>query len=375
MSTIVEPTTQQLDDLVEPYLQKYPAGLAFAIGYASPRFQGIYVNGNIHNQYGAPLTLGPDTYLQIASVSKTFTTTLCAAMGAQYQPTWRQQNISDYSLPVRKDGLRIGTQLNSIPLLALANYTSGLPPDDGVSWNGTLPSYPPIPYSPEVMLGFLNATSLQLQSPGVDYVYSNLAFSILGQIIPLFKIGGSYKQFTHLIQEWMLEPLNLYNTYFFEDIPLDQLAVSYFYPSQQSAIPGFIVFPAYYGAGGLVSTPGDMLTWLQFNMGIFKNKLTPFLRETQKASTKVKTGPGGGGLGLGWFLIPESIETPAFVTKNGTLGGFSSFIRFVDWIGIHDSSPAGVFVLTNSDGLGTESTAADEAIANAVLAIMLGPIS
>jgi hypothetical protein len=76
---IIEPTKQQLDDLVEPFLARSNVG--FAIGYASPQFQecGKFYfkrNGPLLNQANQEVPLGKDTYFEIASISKVFTATL-----------------------------------------------------------------------------------------------------------------------------------------------------------------------------------------------------------------------------------------------------------------------------------------------------------
>jgi hypothetical protein len=76
---IVEPTKQQLDDLVNPFLAHPNVG--FAIGYASPQFQGsgkfyFKSNGPLLNQSNQEVPLGVETYFEIASISKVFTATL-----------------------------------------------------------------------------------------------------------------------------------------------------------------------------------------------------------------------------------------------------------------------------------------------------------
>lgn len=101
-----------------------------------------------------------------------------------------------------------------------------------------------------------------------------------------------------------------------------------------------------------MSTPNDMMKWLQFNMGITANStLTPLLPALQRPSTNVTT-KHGGQLGLGWFLkaVP-TINGPTLniVWKDGGLAGYHSFITFLasEQPGTNPSG-AGVLVLTNS---------------------------
>jgi serine-type D-Ala-D-Ala carboxypeptidase/endopeptidase len=371
MIDVREPTTAQLDRLVAQYL-KGRHNVAIAIGYASSNFQGLYLAGNVVNQFLQPMELNADTYFELGSVSKVFTTTLSAIIGAKYQPKWETQTIGDYTIDIRADGLRVGSQFYNIRLVDLANYTSGLPADDKGA--ADKPRFLPQPYSAAAMLGYLNTPSLQPLPPGTAYAYSNLGFSVLAQIIPLFISGDVSSDFDQLMYQWLLEPLNMYNTHFFEDIPLDQLPLGFSYStgSQVSEKPGWPVFPAYYGAGGLVSTPGDMMTWLQFNMGLFNSSLTPVLSTTQKPSTTIAT-PNNDRLGLGWFLSPATRPPiPGFVSKNGALAGYNSLIQFCRWVATEEPSLAGVFVLTNSDKLKNSAGAvADSGITTAVLDIML----
>jgi hypothetical protein len=76
---IVEPSKQQLDDLVNPFLARPNVG--FAIGYASPQFPetGKFYfksNGPLLNQSNQEVPLGQETCFEIASISKVFTATL-----------------------------------------------------------------------------------------------------------------------------------------------------------------------------------------------------------------------------------------------------------------------------------------------------------
>ena len=66
MTKAVPPTTKYLDSLVEQYLSSQSSGLGFAMGYATPSFEGIYVKGNVANQFKQDLGLSEDTYFEIS---------------------------------------------------------------------------------------------------------------------------------------------------------------------------------------------------------------------------------------------------------------------------------------------------------------------
>jgi serine-type D-Ala-D-Ala carboxypeptidase/endopeptidase len=381
MTKAVPPTTKYLDSLVEQYLSSQSSGLGFAIGYATPSFEGIYVKGNVANQFKQDLGLSEDTYFEISSLTKIFTAALCALVGARHQPKWQTQNIGNYLDSVITGGLRIGPQFQYIGLTSLLNYTSGLPSDGGI---GILPSIPgpdwpvemPTPYSPTGMLGFLNMTSLQPSQSGLKYTYSDLAFSILSQIVPLFVPSTPPPKFNDLASDVLLGPLNLYNTLFFEDVPIDELCLGYSYAdptnAPQPVRAGWQTFDAYYGAGGLVSTPGDMMTWLQYNMFLRTNPaISPYLRMLQSASTSVP-GPNHNSLGLGWFVRPSPrLPGGTAIWIDGQLPGFNSYMVLVPG-GTDSPSPGGVFVLTNCDSLVNSSKIEVPAvIGNELLTAML----
>jgi serine-type D-Ala-D-Ala carboxypeptidase/endopeptidase len=375
MSKIVPPTTEYLDSLVDPFLTTQPTGLAFVIGYVGPSFQGTYFKGNLANQFGKTIALGESTYFELASISKTFTATLSAALGAQYQPSWLTQLIENYTGNIIPGGLQIGSQFDNIPLSTLLSYTSGLPADNHMV--DDLPPDLPVPYSPAGMLGYLNMTSLQPAGTGSQYAYSNLAFAIMAQIAPLFSPG--LPDFVTLMSEMVFDPLGMAHTFFFENLSIDDFASGYTYSTspETKVRPGWPVLNAYDGAGGVVSTPKDMMTWLRFNMGLIsKSKktkaLTALLRDTQTPQTSVKTG-GGDQLGLGWFLAPATSQMPVgSVWKDGDITGANTYITFLPWAGTDTPSEAGVFVLTNCNALKSAGIEVVAAIANDVLITMQG---
>jgi CubicO group peptidase (beta-lactamase class C family) len=370
MSTVIQPTQTQLYDLVEPYLNAQSSGLAFAIGYATGTAAfpaNLYLAGSVFNQYNDNLDLSETSLFEIGSLSKTFTATLAAFLGEKYRPKWETNTVGDYASQIN-----VGKQFHPIRLLDLANYTSGLPADN-VPPITTLPQYLPVPYSPAAMLGYLRGTSLKPTDIGKAYTYSNLAFSTLAQIIPLFHSSTASKDLQELMTEWVFKPLNMPNSAYFGDIYLNQLPVGYNYPGPSAASPGHDVFPAYYGGGGVVSTPSDILTWLQFNMGMLTTDtaLYQVLEKTERPSTSVTRGSIAH-LGLGWFLGLSTGPALPWVFKDGSLPGCESYMVFVDWIDTGSPSSAGAFVLTNSNGLTSGGVAVTQSIAESVLNIMLG---
>jgi serine-type D-Ala-D-Ala carboxypeptidase/endopeptidase len=373
MAGIVEPTQAQVEALVAPYLATQPSGLGFAIGYAgtNPSFKRLRFAGNVQNQFGGALTLDANTPFEIASLTKTFTATLYALLirGGNAEKT-----VGDCGLP-------IDSSFAQIKLDQLVNYTSGLQQDNSDdSEAGAVPRYWPMPYSMAGLMGLLKAWPPDATATG--YTYSNLAFAIMSAILAVEKNGDlTIDAFVRKMHDRIFVPLDLKKAMFFDDASLATLPLGYNYNYTQSTIyepwqPGWALFPAYFGAAGIVATPNDMLAWLLFNMGITqKEELTPLLPALHQQSTPIKA--DGDEIGLGWFINSASKGRSASISKDGGLWGFSSYMAFLpsDRPG-KVASQAGAFVLVNAGGITASQTkdGADVgyALTNDLLLIMQG---
>ncbi len=120
--------------------------------------------------------------------------------------------------------------------------------------------------------------------------------------------------------------------------------------------------PMLFGAGYLVSTGNDMMTWLQFNMGIPTTSLPELKLQQLNTWTLPQCPPDAKKkaplVSLGWFHHTETIngEQVTYLAKDGGVGGFTSWMGFQSWVETGQASPIGCFVLTNShgaSGLGT----------------------
>jgi D-alanyl-D-alanine-carboxypeptidase/D-alanyl-D-alanine-endopeptidase len=370
---IVEPKREQLEALVAPYLKIQPAGLGFAIGYASRSFAKIFYAGGIHNQAGTKVDLDEHTPFEIASISKTFTATLYALLIPE---SARKRKLEYY---IAKHWLPIDRALAGIDLQSLVNYTSGLPQDyDERGAEIASPRFPPRPYSMTGMLNFLNTWPPKV-SPG--YSYSNLAFAIMSAVIASEKVKGrpSVDVFVGEMFEHLFKPLGIAAT-FFDEAPIDKLPLGFHYQYWPSKAytekqPGHPFYPAYFGAHGIVATPNDMLKWLKFNMGLTDNpRLNSLLPILQRPSTDIRANEDQ--IGLGWFINEENRNWVESISKDGELEGFSSYIAFVPSNEPGKKpSEAGAFVLVNADGIrigkGNDESALPVALTNAVLRIML----
>jgi D-alanyl-D-alanine-carboxypeptidase/D-alanyl-D-alanine-endopeptidase len=237
-----------------------------------------------------------------------------------------------------------------------------------------MPAQLPQPYSTAGMLGFLAMTSMAPVNTGARYTYSNLGFAMMATVLRY--LGGGSASYEQLVQQTIFSPLSM-NAAFFSDVFIDQLPLGYDYSSPGSfsaTAPGWPLFPAYNGAGGIVASPNDMAQWLLFNMGLLQDAdLTPLLATVQSPATPVKAW-GTTQLGLGWFITPGANGAATTLWKDGELQGTNSYIAFLqspDPGGT--ASEAGVFVLTNASGiLDSDNNEIVATIANDVLLIMQG---
>ncbi len=376
MNSIVSPTTAQLDGLVASYTQSQP-GLAFAIGWLSPqidgsgpyRHGGLYFSGQVMNQYGATLPLGPDTRFELASLSKTFTATLYAALLPGYVARTR---IGDPVLSDLYDGMALPTlppDIGAIPLRALVSYVSGLRQD-----NGTAVAPPHLQgcgMSLANLCGFLDMdVAFAPHGTGKRYTYSNLAFALAGEAMG--QMAGvpdaSYRQ---VLYRNVTVPLGMLDTTTFDHTLLSQLPIGFGATGKGGffrAAPGWPMLPSYNGAGGVVSTPRDLMRWLNFNMGMSANPtLSALLARTQVPATTVTDGDGDA-LGLGWFLGDDGV-----VWKDGEIQGCNTYLALLasGQPGVVPSA-AGVVVASNVSGLMADNQEVVQEVALRVLAIMQG---
>ena len=344
-TTIVEPTGDQVAAIVDPLIQDNPQ-IGVAVGVVGGDFDdngAIYYQGALVNHAGDPLPLDESTSFEIASVSKTFTATLFALLGSRSTDVWNG-TLAQYQ-PSGTDPLY--PDYGDLALRWLATYTSGLPRDNSDPTDQPKPL--PQPYTVADMYGYLSQERFPVDPQDTTYLYSNLGFALLGQSM-LAAAGKPASTYPALLTRDVLQPLGMTGTAPIGAVPADQMPLGFRADGSKAPI-GWPQNPAYVPAGGLVSTPADVFTWLAFNMGLVDDAaLKPLLALTQTPQTTVKT-LNGSQLGLGWFLSTMSTPggTQPFVWKDGGLAGFSSYLAFLPSSDPGSAQSAGgVFVLTNS---------------------------
>ena len=317
---------------------KSKGDLSIVVGVITPNGTSVSGYGNISKANTAKVN--GSTIFDIASITKTFTTTLIADMV--------KRGLVNLDDPIEKylpPGVRVPTYNgHKITLESLATHTSGLP-DFPAGWirNRT--------YTTQQVYNFLSNTPLQSE-PGVRYDYSDFGMGLLGYILST-KAGVPYEE---LVKERILEVLGMNSTGIamnstgtvLSDALKSRLAKGHIDGSEVSLefIP-----EAIRSAGALYSSANDLLKYLAANMGLIHTKINDILQDTHlirhEELTIVNSSSTTQSLqavyvGLGWHII-TNLGTEV-INHAGGIDGYTSFIAF------NPTKQIGLVILCSCDG-------------------------
>lgn len=321
----VDPTIKsQVDQLAAYFLgQGRNPGLGIAIVLRDPQtgaLQAMLLNyGTSAKDGGEPVT--SDTVYEIGSITKVFTGILLAESV--------NSGAARLDDPIQKY-LPVGVQAPAykdvpITLDDLATHRSALPRDPGTDDMSQVYSW-------------LNTYRLG-RAPGSEYAYSNLGYSLLGDMLARL----SDTDYGTLEYQAVSHPLGLEDTR--ETLTPEEasrLAQGYRYDG--SLADYFPDSGAMSGAAYLHSTLNDMTRFLIDNL---QANATPLGASISLAQTLQAAGRNPGtGAALGWDINDLGTTTER-LSKGGASMGFTSYITLM-----HDGSSG--FVLL-SNGMGVES--------------------
>ncbi|KAA6464884.1 beta-lactamase family protein [Acidobacteria bacterium AB60] len=294
---------------------------ALATGELAPATGSGLAIGVVVNGQRRVFSIGAakdDSIFEIGSITKTFTAIILAQMVEQGKVRLDQ--------PVR-ELLPVGTvakpQGAEITLVDLATQHSGLPrmPDNFKPADG---GNPYVDYHAAQMYAFLAEKGVgKPETPG--YLYSNFGFGLLGEALAV-RAGVPYEK---LLRDEILDPLGMHDT-----------AITLSGSQQARFLPGHTGthgpahawdLDAFAGAGGIRSTAGDMLTYVEANLR--PEALKP-AGKTGDAATLPKAladshelradAFGGQRIALAWHYDPATGN----YWHNGATGGYSSYAFF-----------------------------------------------
>ncbi|MCB1085388.1 MAG: serine hydrolase [Chlamydiia bacterium] len=213
-------------------------------------------------------------------------------------------------------------------LVDLATHTSGLP-DIPYSLSSRRT------YSISQMYRFLSKYELT-HPPGSQYQYSNFGIAFLANLMSRV----AKKAFPDLIQQTLLFPLGMKETTF---VPRQdqkkRLVVGYEDGKGISPLLSEKIYSIFIGAGGLYSTPKDLLTFLSFNLKKERTSLNGILPLMQTPYHTFRDFQ----MGLGWKVGRLGVIDEPYYHLGGTLFGFGIYIGMVP------NRDIGVIIIT-SDG-------------------------
>ena len=273
---------------------------SIAIGLTDSTGTHFYVHGwsDVENQIKAD----QHTLYEIGSITKSFTGLLLAKLAVQ-----DSLNLSAAVNEFLPDSINLTDKKgNAVTLKSLATHSSGLPRlPSNLDLTNQLNPYQH--YDQNKMYSFLSHHTPR--TVGQHFVYSNLGFGLLGDVL------STYKQtpYRSLLREQILKPLGLKHTYF--EVPSTQkphMAKGYM-GTQQVPLWTFKVIDA---AGGLKASIADLQLY-----GKHFIDTTTFNTYDAKATRSYFTDEQGNHYGLGWF-----IDQDGMIFHGGGTGGFRTFI-------------------------------------------------
>jgi CubicO group peptidase (beta-lactamase class C family) len=250
----------------------------------------------------------PDSLFEIGSITKTFTGLLLAQMAVE-----RKLDLRDPVRDLLPQGAGAAPAGFEITLLDLATHHSGLPrmPDNG--GHGDRPeTY--TGYRASDLYAFIKRHGLGKPAK-TEFLYSNLGFVVLGEALAN-RAGCSYLE---LLRREITGPLGMNDTVI--SLSGEQLGRFMQGHDGRRRPTSRWDLDAFASAGGIRSTAGDMLTYLEAQLHPEKAPFRAALVESQRLRAHVA---GDVGIALAWMYIPDR----GIYEHGGATGGFRSDVFF-----------------------------------------------
>ena len=262
-----------------------------------------------------------DSVIRIASLTKLMTSEMLVKLLDQGTVKLNDP-LSKYAPP----GARVPTYNGTpITLVNLATHTSALPREQpGGAAHRPVFVWP----TREQRWKYLSTAKLKA-APGSQAAYSNLAFDLLADALA----NASGKPYTQLFEEQITRPLGMKDTtYTPSPDQCRRLMVA-----ERGASPCNNTLAAI-GSGGVYSTPGDMMRWMQqyLSSDFYQRSNQADRMQTliyQRAQFTKVIGmdvPGkADALGLGWVYMAPKEGRPGIIQKTGGGGGFITYMAMI----------------------------------------------
>jgi CubicO group peptidase (beta-lactamase class C family) len=253
-------------------------------------------------------TAKPDSLFEIGSITKTFTGLLMAQMAVEGKLDLRDaaRDLLPPRSVVRPSGF-------DVTLLDLATHHSGLPSmPDNAGPADQRESF--TDYHASDLYDFIKQHGLE-KPANAGFLYSNLGFAVLGAALAN-RAGLSYPK---LLRRDITEPLGMKDTVIaLSPEQRSRFMQGYGYHGRPTAAWDLDAFAS---AGGIRSSAGDMLTYLEAELHPERTPLSAALVESQRFREYVT---GDVRIALAWVYDPGS----GVYAHDGATGGFTSYACF-----------------------------------------------
>jgi serine-type D-Ala-D-Ala carboxypeptidase/endopeptidase len=308
--------------------------ISIVVGTVTPNGTQVSGFGNISSSINK--NVDGNTVFDIASIEKTFVTTVLADMV--------KQGLVNLDDPVEKylpsNNVTVPTYNgHKITLMDLATHTSGLP-DFPAGWvrNHT--------YTTQQVYNFLSNTTLSSQ-PGLKAEYSDIGMGLLGHILSL-RAGVSFDK---LVKDRILNVLDMRST----GTGMNATGISVPEDIKSRFAKGHIdgkevnlefIPEAIQSAGAMYSTANDMLKYLSANIGLIHTEINDAMQQTHLIRHSFGAPYEGKSLmqdyiGLGWTVTTDFGNEVIWHT--GSIDGYTSIIGF------NPEKQIGVLILCSAD--------------------------
>lgn len=315
-------------------------------GYAKAVAVGVLLpdGTRLHRGYGQlsreePIEPDGHTSFAIGSLSKGFMAALTASLVAEGVISW-DATLRDVLPP----GVPLSEDAGGITVRQLTTHTSGLPREPGTLT--TLFSFLRYLFTGKNFYDHLDTTNVYdylagfkapRRSESKDPVrYSNLGYGLLGHILEL-RTGESLED---LLRDRVTAPLGLSDTGF-QPAPQRPRARGHAgdqpkFIRRHQEVPDWTFTEMMKGAGGIHSTPDDLLVFAAAHLSPAASPLSPLLA----ANLEVKIPRPTRSQATGWVVDTVDGEEIAF--QIGMIAGFAGYV------GLHRASGVAVVVLQNN---------------------------
>jgi len=278
-----------------------------------------------------------DSVIRIASLTKLMTSEMLVKMLDQGKVQLNDP-LSKYAPP----GARVPTfNGQPITLINLATHTSALPREQpGGAAHRTVFTWP----TRDQRWNWLSQATLKA-APGTVAAYSNLAFDLLADALS----RATGRPYADLFDEQIARPLGMKDTTFTPSPDqCKRLMVA-----EKGASPCDNTLAAV-GSGGVYSTPGDMMRWMQqflssdfHHRGSQADRMQTLIYQRSQLHKVIGMDVPGkaDALGMGWVWMSPKEGRPGIIQKTGGGGGFITYMAMVP------QNNVGVFVVVTRSPL------------------------